>query len=257
MRIGIDARELCGRADRRRPLPGRAAAASGAARPRRDGTSSCSTRRTPLAHPPGHDAAFRHARRRRVGGTLVGAGAAAARGRRAITSTSASRRPTRRRSASPCRWSWRSTTCRSSRTRSGFALREGAAAAWLTRQSAQTARAVMTISEFSRRELIERLGRAGRADSRHSARQWRPDTAAQRPRPRRPATGPHVLYVGSIFNRRHVPDLIRAFAPTRAPRVRTLSLDIVGDNRSYPREDLPARDCRAKASKARARGIGT
>jgi glycosyltransferase involved in cell wall biosynthesis len=46
-----------------------------------------------------------------------------------------------------------------------------------------------------------------------------------------------LLFVGSIFNRRHVTDLIRAFAPiARAhPEV---SLDIVGDNRSFPREDL-------------------
>jgi len=43
--------------------------------------------------------------------------------------------------------------------------------------------------------------------------------------------------VGSIFNRRHVTDLIRAFAPIARDR-RDASLDIVGDNRSYPREDL-------------------
>jgi glycosyltransferase involved in cell wall biosynthesis len=51
------------------------------------------------------------------------------------------------------------------------------------------------------------------------------------------ATDPRVLYVGSIFNRRHVPDLIRAFASVsrRHPGV---VLDIVGDNRSYPHEDL-------------------
>ena len=36
--------------------------------------------------------------------------------------------------------------------------------------SARKARAVITISEFSRRELVERLGVAGRTDSRHSAR---------------------------------------------------------------------------------------
>jgi alpha-1,3-rhamnosyl/mannosyltransferase len=46
-----------------------------------------------------------------------------------------------------------------------------------------------------------------------------------------------VLFVGSIFNRRHVTDLIRAFAPIARARPGAL-LDIVGDNRSYPREDL-------------------
>jgi len=47
-----------------------------------------------------------------------------------------------------------------------------------------------------------------------------------------------VLYVGSIFNRRHVIDLIRAFAPIARAHAEA-SLDIVGDNRSHPREDLP------------------
>ena len=46
-----------------------------------------------------------------------------------------------------------------------------------------------------------------------------------------------MLFVGSIFNRRRVPDLIRAFAAV-ARRHPAVSLDIVGDNRSYPREDL-------------------
>jgi alpha-1,3-rhamnosyl/mannosyltransferase len=43
--------------------------------------------------------------------------------------------------------------------------------------------------------------------------------------------------VGSIFNRRHVPDLIRAFGRL-ARRHAGASLDLVGDDRSYPPEDL-------------------
>ena len=50
-------------------------------------------------------------------------------------------------------------------------------------------------------------------------------------------SAPRVLFVGSIFNRRHVVDLIRAFAPIARARAGP-SLDIVGDNRSFPREDL-------------------
>jgi len=46
-----------------------------------------------------------------------------------------------------------------------------------------------------------------------------------------------VLFVGSIFNRRHVPDLIRAFAPIARTHPGA-ALDIVGDNRSHPFEDL-------------------
>lgn len=115
-----------------------------------------------------------------------------------------------------------------------FTLREGARRRLLTRQSAQQAWAVVTISEFSRRELVEHLGIP--AEKIHvlppgvGAGDWRPQ-AGSRVRP------PSVLYVGSIFNRRHVPDLIRAFAPI-AHSQSDATLDIVGDNRSHPYEDL-------------------
>jgi glycosyltransferase involved in cell wall biosynthesis len=46
-----------------------------------------------------------------------------------------------------------------------------------------------------------------------------------------------VLYVGSIFNRRHIPDLVRAFSiVTRADAAATL--DLVGDNRTSPHQDI-------------------
>jgi alpha-1,3-rhamnosyl/mannosyltransferase len=47
-----------------------------------------------------------------------------------------------------------------------------------------------------------------------------------------------VLYVGSIFNRRHVPDLIQAVGDLTR-RYSSVSLDLVGDNRSYPHQDIP------------------
>jgi alpha-1,3-rhamnosyl/mannosyltransferase len=99
------------------------------------------------------------------------------------------------------------------------------------------ARSVITISEFSKRELIDRLdvpankihvippgvGTGGSVSSSS---------------PQSLVAGPcGVLFVGSIFNRRRVTDLIRGFAPiARAHPV--ASLDIVGDNRTFPREDL-------------------
>jgi len=46
-----------------------------------------------------------------------------------------------------------------------------------------------------------------------------------------------VLFVGSIFNRRHVVDLIHAFTPIARAHP-DAALDIVGDNRSYPKQDL-------------------
>jgi glycosyltransferase involved in cell wall biosynthesis len=118
-----------------------------------------------------------------------------------------------------------------------FRLREGARRRWLTARSASRAAAVITISEFSKRELMDRLdvpaskihvippgiGAGGSVSS-----------------PSPPTTVPdpcRVLFVGSVFNRRHVTDLIRAFAPIARAHPGA-SLDIVGDNRSCPREDL-------------------
>lgn len=48
-----------------------------------------------------------------------------------------------------------------------------------------------------------------------------------------------VLFAGSIFNRRHVPDLVHAFAQLayRHPEAR---LEIVGENRTHPHQDLEA-----------------
>jgi glycosyltransferase involved in cell wall biosynthesis len=115
-----------------------------------------------------------------------------------------------------------------------FTMREGMRRRWLTRRGAGRARAVLTISEFSRRELVERLGV--------------PDARIHvvppgiTPAPRSVSAGVaqaslNVLYVGSIFNRRHLPDLIRAFGGVVRAHPEA-SLDIVGDNRSFPREDL-------------------
>jgi glycosyltransferase involved in cell wall biosynthesis len=118
-----------------------------------------------------------------------------------------------------------------------FRFREGVRRRWLTSQSASRARSVITISEFSKRELIERLDVP--ANKIHvippglGARGFAPS-----PSPQSPVPGScSVLFVGSIFNRRHVTDLIRAFAPIARAHP-AASLDIVGDNRTFPREDL-------------------
>jgi len=128
-----------------------------------------------------------------------------------------------------------------------FRLREGARRRWLTKQSAARAAAVVTISEFSRRELIERLDvpsdkiqviPPGIEKSGGWALGAGPSVSSvSSPSPQSLAPSPYrVLFVGSLFNRRHVTDLIRAFAPI-ARAHSGASLDIVGDNRSYPRED--------------------
>ncbi len=115
-----------------------------------------------------------------------------------------------------------------------FGAREGLRRRLVTRRAAGRARTVLTVSEFSKREIVARLGvHPDRVVVvRHGI--TRPaETPAVEARP------PMVLFVGSIFNRRRVPDLIRAFASATAdlPDAR---LEIVGDNRTHPHQDLAA-----------------
>jgi len=114
-----------------------------------------------------------------------------------------------------------------------FRAREGMRRRLFTRQAAQRAAAVVTISEFSKGEIVERLRvpsarvhviPPGIAATSHLVQGERP---------------PRVLFAGSIFNRRHVPDLIRAFAPITRQHPEA-QLDLVGDNRSYPYQDISA-----------------
>jgi glycosyltransferase involved in cell wall biosynthesis len=114
-----------------------------------------------------------------------------------------------------------------------FRAREGLRRRFLTRQSASHAAGVITISEFSKSELIERLRVP--ADRVHVI----PPGVTAPARPALGSTAPRALFAGSIFNRRRVPDLIRAFAPIAA-RTSAARLDLVGDNRSYPYQDVSA-----------------
>jgi len=112
-----------------------------------------------------------------------------------------------------------------------FRLREGIRRRWLTRASANRARAIVTVSEFSRREIIDRLGipQDRVMTIYHGIDRW----------PSGDKRASRVLFVGSIFNRRHVTDLIKA-VERLAQRFVGISLDIVGDNRTFPRQDLEA-----------------
>ena len=114
-----------------------------------------------------------------------------------------------------------------------FRFREGLRLRWLARASAAQACAVITISRFSRDEIVEHLNvPAPRIHIIPPGVPIRTPHAAGDREPR-------VLYVGSIFNRRHVPDLIAATARLMRDHP-SISLDIVGDNRSYPHEDVLA-----------------
>jgi glycosyltransferase involved in cell wall biosynthesis len=111
-----------------------------------------------------------------------------------------------------------------------FPWRAGTRRRWLTRNTARKARAVITLSEFSRGEIVARLRMP-------AARVHAISPGVERPSiPRSPYAEARVLYVGSIFNRRHVPDLIRAIGTLRRTRP-DISLDIVGDDRTFPAQD--------------------
>ncbi len=113
-----------------------------------------------------------------------------------------------------------------------FRWREGLRRRLFTKWSATRARSVLAVSESARREIIDVLGLPA-----NRVRCVYPGIS-------KPVTGEHtaerapiVLFVGSVFNRRHLPDLIEAFkAVSRAhPDAR---LEIVGDNRTFPHQQL-------------------
>jgi len=120
-----------------------------------------------------------------------------------------------------------------------FRVREGARRRWLTRRAAETAAVILTPSRFSRDEIRRHL-RIDEGRIRVIPQGLTPRAAAapREPAPRGTGEGT-VLYVGSVFNRRRVPDLIAAFARATPDLPRT-RLVIVGDNRTWPPEDLRA-----------------
>ena len=106
-----------------------------------------------------------------------------------------------------------------------FSAREGLRRRTITAWSARRARLILTISEFSKREIVARLGQPpGRVRVIYlGTRIDRTETSQPR--------DPLVLYVGSIFPRRHVDLLVDAFATIVAPRFPRAQLEIVGENR--------------------------
>lgn len=127
-----------------------------------------------------------------------------------------------------------------------FSRREGLQRRLAGRLSARRAARVLTSSEFSKREIVRHLGvdpavvdviypgvtALGTVD----ADRW----AGRVTFDRDPSADPVVLYAGSIFNRRHVADLIEGFSlyagrSARWPRPR---LELVGENRTMPHEDI-------------------
>jgi glycosyltransferase involved in cell wall biosynthesis len=128
-----------------------------------------------------------------------------------------------------------------------FTAREGLRRRVLTAWSARRARLVLTDSEFSRREITHHLG-VPESRVRVIPLGMRVSRAPAAATPREPI----VLFVGSIFRRRHVDHLIRVFAREVAAQVPDSRLEIVGELRAHPPLDL-ARELREVPGGIRAR----
>jgi glycosyltransferase involved in cell wall biosynthesis len=117
-----------------------------------------------------------------------------------------------------------------------FSWREGMRRRLVTRLSARRARVVLTFSRFSRDEIVRLLG----VDvSRVRVIPHGLGLAGQRVPAKGSPRRALVLFVGSIFNRRHVDALIRAM-PAVMRQVPDAQLAVVGDNRTWPRVDPAA-----------------
>ncbi len=119
-----------------------------------------------------------------------------------------------------------------------FSWREGARRRVITTLAARSAARIITISAFSQREIVSYLGvdpdKIVVAYPGVSSITW---GASGHESPSRDPLS--VLYVGSIFNRRHVPEMVAGFR--RLTRTHPeLRLDVVGDNRTSPRINLAA-----------------
>lgn len=133
-----------------------------------------------------------------------------------------------------------------------FGPREGLRRRWLARRSAAAARAIITVSAWSKREIVERYAvdpacvhvipngvAAPAAAIAGMAGHPPPGGAADGPLARAldPDGDPMILYAGARFTRRNLPTLIAAFARVidRMPAAR---LVIAGPDRTRPPQDL-------------------
>lgn len=113
----------------------------------------------------------------------------------------------------------------------GFRWREGLRRRLVTRASARRAATVLTVSEFSASEITRWLDipRSRLVLAPQGAPEWHGAPPAG-------AHAPLVLSVGTLFTRRHVPELLGAFAQLAAD-VPGARLVLVGGNQTQPRID--------------------
>lgn len=124
-----------------------------------------------------------------------------------------------------------------------FAWREGLRRRVMTKLTARKAVKIITVSDFSKREIVRHLGVSqSKVEVIYSGATRLATTA--------PAEGggddAPVLFVGSIFNRRHIPELLAGFeeVAARHPNAR---LELVGHNRTQPHVDVDALVAQSRA----------
>jgi glycosyltransferase involved in cell wall biosynthesis len=121
-----------------------------------------------------------------------------------------------------------------------FSPVEGTRRRILTRASLAASARVLACSEFTRREIARRFPDVA---PRTLHIPLGPDDDLPTPPPRAAARegleadGPLLLAVGSLFNRRRLPELLHAVA-LLAPAFPNLRLHVVGENRTHPRRDF-------------------
>jgi glycosyltransferase involved in cell wall biosynthesis len=109
--------------------------------------------------------------------------------------------------------------------REWFGWREGLRRRWITHAAARRATAILAVSEFAGTDIVARLSVP--ASRVYVVKHGAPaETAAAGDR-----QAPVVLYVGSLFERRHLPDLVAGFARFAATRANA-RLVVVGQDRS-------------------------
>jgi len=123
-----------------------------------------------------------------------------------------------------------------------FSTVEGVRRRLLVRASARASETVLACSDFTRREIARFLPDAA-ARTIHvplaAADDLPPTPSRAEARGRLGVTGPLLVTVGAILNRRRLPVLLRAVAHLRRAWP-DLALEVVGENRTHPPLDIDA-----------------
>ncbi|MFA6096373.1 MAG: glycosyltransferase family 1 protein [Candidatus Paceibacterota bacterium] len=123
-------------------------------------------------------------------------------------------------------------------SRSQFILR------MMSKYSAKSTDLIFTISEFSKNEIIKYYGTSPEkikvtylaCDEGFEKKDRSASEMGEKPGKYK-IEGKYILYIGSIFTRRHVPELIRAFGKI-SEELNDYQLVVLGKNHTYPFEDI-------------------